>query len=538
MTKRLTSLLVFFAALTFYLGFNAYIPVTDPVESNYALTAKEMLLSKDWLSPRIYGHYWFDKPIMIYWLIALSFKIFGITDFAARVPSALFSAGSVTFIYWFGQRLFMNRNAALLSALVLGTSLEFWVLSKMIITDAVLFFFTSVSLATLYLGLRKQGVIWYIIAYGAAGMAVLTKGPVGLVLPGIIILSYILLTRQWNLFKNLFLVPGSLVFLLVAGPWYLKMYQLHGSTFVDTFLGLHNYVRATVSEHPDDNVIYYYLVLFPISLLPWTGILLKYKNILGSEVKSPHLVYLAIWPLIIILFYTAMATKYLTYVFPASFPVALLLGYTLSRMQELQIRKHWWYLSIPALLLVFSITMVAPQLLLGANNWTIVYGVGLVSMTYLLWLQLKGNLNHLPLAVGSVTVVMSLLLLMNGLIPLSATRSGKAGASLLPIQGATVASYGDYSTSAVFYSGYTIPRLVHEKNSQQQDAWAGKYTMPTETITAFDAATKNNPMAYLLVAKKSQNYFLTQPFAKGFRLVGTTNNHSVYQRNVIGSVSK
>ena len=304
MTKRMTAILVFFAALIFYLGFNAYIPVTDPVESNYALTAKEMLLSDDWLSPRIYGHYWFDKPIMIYWLIALSFKLFGITDFAARLPAALFSAGSVTFIYWFGQKIFKDKKAALLSALVLGTSLEFWVLAKMIITDAVLFFFTSVSLATLYLGMQRNGVIWYIIAYGAAGMAVLTKGPVGLVLPGIIILGYIFLTRKWQLLKRLFLLPGIFIFLAVAAPWYFKMYQLHGSTFIDTFLGLHNYVRATVSEHPDDNVFYYYLVLFPISLLPWTGILLPYKKILGHEINSTPLVYLAIWPMIIIVFYT------------------------------------------------------------------------------------------------------------------------------------------------------------------------------------------------------------------------------------------
>ena len=120
MTKRVTALLIFLAALTFYLSFNAYIPVTDPVESNYALTAKEMVMSGDWLSPRIYGHYWFDKPIMIYWLIALSFKVFGITEFAARLPVAVFSAGSVAFVYWFGQKLFDNAKVALLSALVLA----------------------------------------------------------------------------------------------------------------------------------------------------------------------------------------------------------------------------------------------------------------------------------------------------------------------------------------------------------------------------------------------------------------------------------
>lgn len=529
MTKRVTASLVFFLALSFYLGFNAYIPITDPVESNYALTAKEMLLSDDWISPRIYGHYWFDKPIMIYWLIALSFKIFGITDFAARLPAAIFSAGSVTFIYWFGQKLFNDRRAALLSALVLGTSLEFWVMSKMIITDAVLFFFTSVSLATLYLGMQRSGVVWYIIAYGAAGMAVLTKGPVGLILPGIIVVSYILLTRQWQLIKRLFLLPGIFVFLLVAGPWYFKMYQLHGSFFVDTFLGLHNYVRATISEHPDDNVFYYYLVLFPISLLPWTGILLTYKRTLAHEITSTPLVYLAIWPIIIIVFYTLMATKYLTYVFPATFPVALLIGYTLNKMQGRGERKTWWYLTIPTILLVSIISMGATFFPISVN-WTFVYLAGLLSSILLLWLQLKGNVNHLPLAVGGVTVIMSLLLIFNGLIPLAATRSGKAVASLLPASGATVASYGDYSTSAVFYSDYTIPRLVSDHEQQEQNAWAGKYTMPTEKFSIFDASTMNVTMSYIIVHKKNQSDFTNNQLSQNFHLVDTTSNFSLYQR--------
>lgn len=532
MTKYVTTLLLYFVALLFYLGFNAYIPVTDPVESNYALTAKEMLLSGDWLSPRIYGHYWFDKPIMIYWLIALSFKILGITDFAARLPAALFSAGSVTFMYWFGKKLFNDYKIALLSALVLGTSLEFWVLAKMIITDAVLFFFTSVSLATFYLGLRNNGIIWYVVAYGAAGMAVLTKGPIGLVLPGIIIISYIVLTRQWQLLKKMFLLPGFLIFLLVAGPWYLKMYQIHGNAFIDTFLGLHNYVRATVSEHPDDNVFYYYLVLFPMSLLPWTGILLTYRSILGQEIKSTHLVYLTIWPIIIIIFYSLMATKYLTYVFPASFPVALLIGYTLRKMQGLQERKNWWYLSLPTLLFVAMISS-GSLLLPITTNWTIVYICGILSSILILWLQIKGNINHMPLAVGGVTILMSLLLIANGLIPLSAMRSGKDIAKLLPAQEAIVGSYGDYSTGAVFYSNYMIPRLVLEEEIYQQTAWGSKYTMPTEKITVFDTLTANDPISYVIVNKKKQNDFMGQPFAKGFQLVGTTNNILLYQRIII-----
>ena len=532
MTKSLTALLVFLAALTFYLAFNAYIPITDPVESNYALTAKEMVETGDWLSPRIYGHYWFDKPIMIYWLIALSFKVFGITDFAARFPAALFSAGSVAFIYWFGQKLFANTKAALLSALVLATSLEFWVLAKMIITDAVLFFYTSISLATLYLGLRYTGWGWYVVAYAVAGLAVLTKGPVGLVLPGLIVISYIVLTRQWQLAKRLFLLPGLVVFLLVASPWYLQMYQLHGSEFIDTFLGLHNYIRATVSEHPNDNVFYYYLVLFPVSMLPWTGILFRSMGILRKEPKTSPLVYLAIWPLIIIVFYTLMATKYPTYVFPASFPVALLIGHTLSKMQSMRDRKSWWYLSIPTLLLIVIIS-VSSQFLPTTANWTLLYLCAILFSMIILWLQIKGNVYDMPKVVAIATVIMCLLLINNGLIPLSASRSGKSVASFLPTQGAMVASYGEYSTSAVYYSGYNIPRLVHEQESQEQSPWSGKYTMPIAEIKMFDAMATKNPLSFVIVNDKNKNEFMSEEFSEKFYPVNNENNRTLYQRKIL-----
>ncbi|WP_378956319.1 ArnT family glycosyltransferase [Pelosinus sp. sgz500959] len=528
MTKRVTALLVFLAALIFYLSFNADIPITDPVESNYALTAKEMVMSGDWLSPRIYGHYWFDKPIMIYWLIALSFKVFGITEFAARLPAAVFSAGSVAFVYWFGQKLFEHRRTALLSALALGTSLEFWVLAKMIITDAVLFFFTSVSLATFYLGLRNRKTTWYILAYGAAGMAVLTKGPVGLVLPGLIVMIYIVLTRQWQLFKELFIIPGILIFLAVTGPWYFKMYQLHGSEFINTFLGLHNYVRATVSEHPDDNVFYYYLVLFPISLLPWTGILFRYMSIFKKERTSAHLMYLTIWPVVMIGFYTMMATKYPTYVFPASFPTALLIGYTLNKMYGMEGRKVWWCLSLPILLLIGVISLSSK--LFPATNWTVIYSCGIFSTCLILWLQVKGNVYYLPKTVGIVTVIMSLLLVHNGLVPLSAARSAKNIALLLPAQGAMVASYGDYSTSSVFYSGYNMPRLVREQQNTEQGTWSGKYTMPTQEIGVFDQATAQYKMSYLLVNNKSKTAFMSETFSKNFQPVATSSNITLYQR--------
>ncbi len=490
-------LIVFLVALAVYLPMNGLIPVTDPVEANYALTAKEMFLSGNWLSPQIYSQFWYDKPAMIYWLIAASYTLFGVGEFAARFPAGLFSAAGVAFAAWFAARIYASRLAGLLTAVVLGTSLEYWVLARMVITDAVLFLFTSVSLAALYLGLREGGRGWYVLAYAAAGLAVLTKGPVGLVMPGLVVFVYIAVTRRWELLTRLRILLGAVVFLAVAAPWYLAMYVVHGSDFVDTFLGLHNYLRATVSEHPKDNVFYYYLVLFPLSLLPWTGVFLR---ALAAGRRRPHFAFLTVWLGVFIVFYSLMATKYPTYVFPALFPAALLVARELEEMQSARRRTLLW-LTVPAtaLLVLFAVGVhwLPPAV------WWPLQAAAAIGAIAIVWLGHRDEAFLQQLAVGAAVVVVSLLLIYQGLVPLAASRSAKAAAAALPAQGATVAAIGEYPTSAVFYSGYRITRLA-DTAAAPQSVWAGKYTMPTETAAAFAARTAGQAATYLIVSRGHQ----------------------------------
>lgn len=528
MVKHIKVLIVFLVALVFYVPYNGFIAITDPVEANYALTAKEMVLSGNWLSPQIYGQYWFDKPIMIYWLIAGSFKLLGFGEFAARLPAAIFSAASVAFAYWFAWSLYGNRKTALLSALVLGTSLEFWILSRMVITDAVLMFFNSVALGALYLGLIKRGVVWYVVAYAASGFAVLTKGPVGLVLPGIIVLSFIIGMRRWQLFKRLFIIRGLIVFFIVAVPWYYAMYKVHGQAFIDTFLGLHNYLRATVSEHPKDNVFYYYLVLFPISLLPWSGILFRMFTRSAREYRGMHFAYLAFWAGTTIVFYTLMATKYPTYVFPASFPTAILISNFIVHIKGLPGRNIWLWLSIPTLVLIM-IFMSLPKFLPGFSNFSALFVLGSCLTLILLWLQIKGNPRRLPEYAALVVIILSLVIVRNGLAPFADSRSAKAIMEYLPVENnLQVASYGDYATSAVFYSGYTIPKL--NSIAKNDNVWSGKYTMPSETIDSFLARTAGKHSIYLLVNLNEQQLFLRENWAQDFVPVAAHDNMTLYKR--------
>lgn len=533
-----TALLLAVGSLVLYAAYNAALPITDPVESNYALTAKEMLTAGDWLSPRIYGQYWYDKPVLIYWLIMLSYKMWGVTEFAARLPGAVCGALSVAAAYWFGRRMYDARTG-LYSALVLATSLEFWVVAHLVITDMALFLFSALSMACFYLAWHDADWRWATAAYALAGLAVLTKGPVGLVLPGITVIAFVIIAGRWRQWQRLYLWPGLAVFLLVAGPWYFFMYQAHGRDFVDVFLGVHNYLRATVAEHPKDNVIYYYLVLFPLSLLPWTGTFLQAlwrRDFLRRDATLG--LYLLVWLVAILVFYTAMATKYPTYVFPALFPAAIMMGCRLAAAKDR--RRTWLWLVVPAVLWCIGVAAAALRLpQAGGRGAMVVALVSLAVVVLLLTLYWRGPRSVLPSYLTGGMVVLNLVLLAFLAVPLAHARSAKDISSYIPAA-ATVGSYGDYSTSAVFYSGAAIVRLEDrvENVSPTALSWGEKYTMPTESVTQFMARTENQGDVYIMAKLADQSKFRNLPGAARFTPVAARGGITLYRQQAPAAVVK
>lgn len=154
-------------------------------------------------------------------------------------------------------------------------------------------------------------------------------------LPGLIMVLFLVFTRGWREIKNMKVFSGGLLFFLIAAPWYVAMYNLHGSAFIDQFFGTHNFLRATVSEHPRDNVFYYYTLVLLLALFPWSGLLPRFLwRTLREDGKwrrpDEKTGFLLIWAATVFFFFQNMATKYLTYTYPMLFPLALLLGKYLS----------------------------------------------------------------------------------------------------------------------------------------------------------------------------------------------------------------
>ena len=315
--------------LLLYLLGNNLLTITDPVECNYAETAREMLLYNDYFSPRIFGDFWFDKPIFFYWELAAAFNVFGFTNFAARLASSLTVLISMGMLYWWGKKLY-NARIAFAATLLFATSLETWYVGHAIITDMTLLATVSFTLIAFYCGYRQKNYNWYYPAFVSAAVAVLDKGPIGLCLPGLIILLFLLWQRDIKvlLVKQLFL--GLVLFCAVVSIWYVPMYLKHGQDFIDVFLGVHNVMRATVSEHPNDDVWYYYIGIFLAGFFPWVWVAVpaffkKWRS--GWRLKADtNTRFLLVWAVTVFAVFQCFATKYVTYTFPYMFPVVLLMA--------------------------------------------------------------------------------------------------------------------------------------------------------------------------------------------------------------------
>lgn len=248
--------------------------LTDRDEGSNAEAAREMLESGDWISPTLNGEPRFAKPALIYWLMAVSYKLFAVNEVAARLPSALFALGLVLLQYGFLSRV-MGPHIGLLGALMLLLNLEFVAIGRMALTDSVLSFFTTLALFGFWLGLHGEGrsrhAIW--LFYIGMGLATLTKGPVGFLIPLLAVVPYLSLTHRWgDLWRDGKPLVGLVVFLSVAVPWYAVMLALHGSRYTasaqaDTIGRFLNVIGG------HGGTLFFYVPVILFGFFPWSGLL-------------------------------------------------------------------------------------------------------------------------------------------------------------------------------------------------------------------------------------------------------------------------
>ncbi|NOS77928.1 MAG: glycosyltransferase family 39 protein [Nitrospira sp.] len=271
---RHIAVLLILCGILFFWNLGA-LGLTDRDEGRNAEAGREMLETGDWMSPTFNYEPRYAKPVLVYWLMSASYKTFGVSEFAARFPSALFGLGLVLMLYLFLARL-RDANTGLLAALMLALNLQMIGLNRMALTDSVLIFFTTLSLFAFWLGFQttRERRPWMWICYVAMGIATLAKGPVGFLVPLIVVALYLSLTKQWRSFwQEGRPFTGTALTILIALPWYAGMWWLHGSEY--TASAQANTVGRFLK--PMEGHSFGFLFYIPVLLLgffPWSGWLL------------------------------------------------------------------------------------------------------------------------------------------------------------------------------------------------------------------------------------------------------------------------
>ncbi|GAB2880068.1 glycosyltransferase family 39 protein [Paraburkholderia jirisanensis] len=316
-------------------------------EGRYAEMAREMFVTGDWITPRYNGYKYFEKPPLQTWANALSFAWFGLGEWQARLYTALTGFAGVLVVGYTGARVF-NTATGVFAALVLAVSPYWNLMGHFNTLDMGLSFWMELSLCALLLAQRPnlpggaaRGWMW--VCWGAMALAVLSKGLVGLILPGAVLVLYTLIARDWALWRRLYLVSGLIVFFAIVTPWFLLV-QERNPEFFNFFFVVQQFRRYLTPEQNRPGAFYYFVPVLIVGFLPWLSVILQS---LRRALQTPRqangfapVLMLLVWSGFIFLFFSASHSKLLSYTLPIAPALALLIGLYLPLVTKERFHRH------------------------------------------------------------------------------------------------------------------------------------------------------------------------------------------------------
>ncbi len=307
-------------------------PLWNNDETTYSEMAKEMIRLGDWITLHFNYQIQFDKPPLYFWLVALTFRFFGWTEFTARLWSSIFGMGGVVVVYFLGKNIF-DRKTGFLAGLILATSLQYIAQSRLVTHDTALSFFISLSLLFFYLGHKTSKGMYYLLFFLAAALATLTKGPIGAVLPFLIVGLYLGLTKQLRVLRGMRILWGIVIYLAVVSPWFIIEFLRHGEEFVNAFFLARHFSRYLFAPFQGQSgPVYYYVPMLFLGFYPWICFLpfsayhLVVSKINRYSEEGRKSLLLLLWFGFIFTFFTLAQTKLPNYILPLYPSLALMVG--------------------------------------------------------------------------------------------------------------------------------------------------------------------------------------------------------------------
>ena len=352
------------AVAIIWFGNIEYRKLIKPDEGRYAEIPREMVVSGDWVTPRLNDLKYFEKPPLQYWATATAYEIFGEHQWTSRLWAALTGFAGIFLVWFAGTRLF-GCAAGRYAAVLLGGSLLYALMAHINTLDMGVTFFITLGIVGLLLGQQAEGDPrtrrnWMVLAWAAMALAVLSKGLMGLVLPGAALFLYSVFQRDIGVWKRMHWSRGLLLFLLLVSPWFYLVMKANPEFFQKFFIYEH-YTRFTTKELGRYQPWYYFVPVLLLGMMPWTALMFDtllrtWKGSVRTDNSTRALArsglrtfgadkafnperFLLIWAVFIYLFFSVSGSKLPSYLLPMFPALALLMGKQLVTMEE---RRLFW----------------------------------------------------------------------------------------------------------------------------------------------------------------------------------------------------
>lgn len=300
-------------------------PFRVPDEARYVEIPKEMVLSGDFVTPRLNSLKYFEKPPLFYWMETVPFRLFGPNELAMRGWGLVLSFLSLFLLFRFVKR-FYNSETAYKSCLIFGSCLSFVIFSQMIVLDTILSFFTSVCMMLFFEAIHenrgiKKRILIYIAAISCA-LAVLTKGIIALIIIGGSILLWCLLTKSWGKLRGIYMPTSLLIFLAISVPWHV-LASFRNPEFFDKYIITEHITRFLTDYHDRTAPFWFFIPVFIIGLLPWSFFIPKIAKHIKFDSFSIFLITWTVWPII---FFSLSQSKLIGYIVPVFLPASVVIA--------------------------------------------------------------------------------------------------------------------------------------------------------------------------------------------------------------------
>ncbi len=346
-----------------------YRTLIKPDEGRYAEIPREMVETGDWVTPRLNTLKYFEKPPLQYWATATAYTVFGEHQWTSRLWTGLTGFAGLLAVWFAGARLF-GREAAGYAALLLSSSLLYVMMSHINTLDMGVTFFISLGILALLLGqtetdARKRNN-WMLLAWAGMALAVMSKGLMGIVLPGTAVFLYCMVQRDFSLLKRMNWIAGIAVFLLITAPWFYLVMKANPE-FFGRFIIYEHYTRFTTKDLGRYQPWYYFVPILLSGALPWTvlmfdamyrsarGTLTAVRSKSGEKPFNPGR-FLLVWAVFIYVFFSISGSKLPSYLLPMFPALVLLMGQRLVQIRE---RVLFWQLApvVPVALVFLGLSI-------------------------------------------------------------------------------------------------------------------------------------------------------------------------------------